>query len=106
MTRYYLIALSIEGFRGINNVGDPLRNQTLGQQSKFNLCTEWGWQDIRLQGAIRYAIFDEVPRLAELQSGRTTSDVYQQPLPSRRRYDCYDVRCRRRRRRRANFGGA
>jgi len=67
MTRYYLCELSIEGFRGINNVGDPLTIKLL-PNAVNSIHAPNGVGKTSIFEAIHYAIFDEVPRLAGLQA--------------------------------------
>ncbi len=67
MTRYYLGELSIEGFRGINNAGDPLRIK-LAPNAVNSICAPNGVGKTSVFEAIHYAIFGEVPRLAGLQA--------------------------------------
>ncbi|MBX3671016.1 MAG: AAA family ATPase [Rhodocyclaceae bacterium] len=67
MTRYYLSELSIEGFRGINNAGDPLRIK-LAPSAVNSISAPNGVGKTSVFEAIHYAIFGEVPRLAGLQA--------------------------------------
>src|ERR1700680_4547017 len=65
MTRYLLGELSIEGFRGINNAGDPLKI-ALDPAAVNSIHAPNGVGKTSVFEAIHYAIFDSVPRLAEL----------------------------------------
>jgi DNA repair exonuclease SbcCD ATPase subunit len=64
MTRYYLRELSIEGFRGINNAGDPLQIK-LQPEAVNSIHAPNGVGKTSIFEAIHYAIFGEVPRLAQ-----------------------------------------
>jgi recombinational DNA repair ATPase RecF len=67
MTRYYLSELSIEGFRGINNAGDPLKIK-LRPHAVNSIHSPNGVGKTSIFEAIHYAIFGDVPRLIELQA--------------------------------------
>jgi hypothetical protein len=67
MTRYYLCELGIEGFRGINNVGDPLTIKLL-PNAVNSIHAPNGVGKTSIFEAVHYAIFGEVPRLTELQA--------------------------------------
>jgi AAA domain len=66
MPRYYLSQVSIEGFRGINNDGDPLvikfKPNTVNSIHAHN-----GVGKTSIFEAIHFAIFGSVPRLTRLQ---------------------------------------
>jgi AAA domain len=66
MPRYYLSQISIEGFRGINNDGDPLvikfKPNTVNSIHAHN-----GVGKTSIFEAIHFAIFGTVPRLMRLQ---------------------------------------
>jgi DNA repair exonuclease SbcCD ATPase subunit len=66
MPRYYLSQISIEGFRGINNDGDPLvikfKPNTVNSVHAHN-----GVGKTSIFEAIHFAIFGTVPRLTRLQ---------------------------------------
>lgn len=66
MTRYYLNQLSIEGFRGINNAGDPLTIK-LRPNAVNSIHAPNGVGKTSVFEAIHYAIFGDVPRLTGLQ---------------------------------------
>lgn len=67
MTRYFLTSVSIEGFRGINNDGDPLvlnfRPDKVNSVSAPN-----GVGKSSIFEALHFAIFGTVPRLETLQA--------------------------------------
>ena len=67
MTRYYLAELSVEGFRGINNAGDPLTIKLL-PNAVNSIHAPNGVGKTSIFEAIHYAIFGEVPRLIDLQA--------------------------------------
>src|ERR1700730_387497 len=73
MTRYYLTELSIEGFRGINNEGDPLKIR-LQPDAVNSIHVPNGLGKTSVFEAIHYAIFDEVPRLTVLQQAEHPSE--------------------------------
>jgi hypothetical protein len=66
VTRYFLSELGIEGFRGINNLGDPL-NIRLQPTAVNSIHAPNGVGKTSIFEAIHYAIFDSVPRLSQLQ---------------------------------------
>ena len=67
MTRYYLGELSIEGFRGINNAGEPLKIK-FTPNAVNSICAPNGIGKTSIFEAIHYAIFGVVPRLVGLQA--------------------------------------
>lgn len=68
MTRYYLSEISIEGFRGINNDGDPLVIK-LKPGAVNSVAAPNGVGKTSIFEAIHFAIFGTVPRLRKLQAG-------------------------------------
>jgi DNA repair exonuclease SbcCD ATPase subunit len=66
VTRYYLTELGIEGFRGINNGGEPL-NIRLQPSTVNSIHAPNGVGKTSIFEAIHYAIFDTVPVLSQLQ---------------------------------------
>lgn len=74
MTRYFLSQISLEGFRGINNDGDPLvlnfRPDAINSVHAPN-----GVGKSSIFEALHYAIFDSVPRLETMQ-GAEHGDSY------------------------------
>lgn len=67
MTRYFLSEVSIEGFRGINNDGDPLRVR-LKPGAVNSVHAPNGVGKTSIFEAIHFAIFGTVPRLKKLQA--------------------------------------
>jgi DNA repair exonuclease SbcCD ATPase subunit len=67
MTRYYLCEISIEGFRGINNEGDPLVIR-LKPGAVNSVSAPNGVGKTSIFEAIHFAIFGTVPRLKKLQA--------------------------------------
>lgn len=66
MARYYLAQISIEGFRGINNDGDPLVIK-LKPNAVNSIHAHNGVGKTSIFEAIHFAIFGTVPRLTKLQ---------------------------------------
>ncbi|NNU35954.1 AAA family ATPase [Rhizobium sophorae] len=66
MTRYFLGALTIEGFRGINNDGDPLVLK-FKPDAVNSLHAPNGVGKSSIFEAIHYAIYGTVPRLKAMQ---------------------------------------
>ncbi|KRQ09158.1 AAA family ATPase [Bradyrhizobium manausense] len=66
MTRYYLSKISIEGFRGINNDGDPLVIK-FKPNAVNSIHAHNGVGKTSIFEAIHFAIFGDVPRLKRLQ---------------------------------------
>ncbi len=66
MTRYYLAQISIEGFRGINNDGDPLVIK-FKPNAVNSIHAHNGVGKTSIFEAIHFAIFGTVPRLTRLQ---------------------------------------
>lgn len=74
MTRYFLKQLSVEGFRGINNQGDPLVLKFKpGCVNSIHAPNGVGKSSIF--DALQYAIFGYLPRLRELQEAEQ-GDTY------------------------------
>jgi DNA repair exonuclease SbcCD ATPase subunit len=75
MPRYFLTRLRVEGFRGINNEGDPL-------DLKFNRDAVNSIFAVNANGkssifdALCYAFRGEIPRLAQLQAQEKPNDYY------------------------------
>src|ERR1700733_3619785 len=66
MPRYYLAQISIEGFRGINNDGDPLVIK-FKRDAVNSIHAHNGVGKTSIFEAIHFAIFGTVPRLTRLQ---------------------------------------
>ncbi|MCT8999937.1 AAA family ATPase [Chelativorans intermedius] len=75
MPRYFLTRLRVEGFRGINNEGDPLelRFKPEAVNSVFALN---GIGKSSLFEALSYAIHDIVPKLRDLQAQERPQDYF------------------------------
>ena len=73
MSRVFLRSISIEGFRGINNIGDPLvlrfRPDCVNSVYAYN-----GVGKTSIYEAVYYAIFGKVTRLDQLQDAEHGSD--------------------------------
>ncbi|KYK44770.1 hypothetical protein A1D31_35930 [Bradyrhizobium liaoningense] len=67
MTRYYLCGISVEGFRGINNEGDPLLIK-LKPDAVNSITAPNGVGKTSIFEAVHFAIFGTVPRLESLQT--------------------------------------
>src|SRR5262245_29459830 len=67
MTRYYLSEISIEGFRGINNDGDPVVIK-FKSGAVNSVVAPNGVGKTSIFEAIHFAIFGTVPRLKKLQA--------------------------------------
>lgn len=68
MTRYFLSRISLEGFRGVNNSGDPLvLNFKPGCVNSVHAQNGVGKTSIF--EALQFAIRGEIPRLSKLQEG-------------------------------------
>ncbi len=74
MPRYYLKQLSIEGFRGINNHGDPLVLK-FKPECVNSIHAPNGVGKSSIFEALQYAIFGHLPRLRELQEAEQ-GDTY------------------------------
>jgi hypothetical protein len=75
MPRYFLTELSVEGFRGIRNEGDPLtlRFKTDAVNSVY---AQNGIGKTSLYEAITYAIFEKLPKLEGLQRSEAPEQYY------------------------------
>lgn len=67
MTRYFLTALSIEGFRGINNEGQPLSLKFVPDKVNSIFATN-GMGKSSIFDALQFALSGSVARLSRLQS--------------------------------------
>jgi len=67
MTRYFLSRISIEGFRGINNSGEPLVIP-LKPDAVNSIHAPNGVGKTSVFEAIHFVVFGTVPRLEKLQS--------------------------------------
>lgn len=75
MPRYYLTRLSVEGFRGIKNEGDPLTLR-FKPDSVNSIYAQNGIGKTSLFEAISYAIFDRLPKLDGLQRSERPETYY------------------------------
>ena len=66
MTRYFLDSVTIEGFRGINNVNDPLKIK-FREDAVNSIHAPNGAGKSSIFEALHYCIHGTVPRLEELQ---------------------------------------
>lgn len=75
MIRYFLSRIQIEGFRGINNEGDPLelKFKTDSVNSVFAINASG---KSSLFEALCYAIKGEIPKLSELQAADRANEYY------------------------------
>ena len=75
MPRYFLTRLSVEGFRGINNEGDPLdirfRPETVNSVFAVN-----GIGKSSIFESLYYAIHGTIPKLQQLQTQERPQDYY------------------------------
>lgn len=67
MSRYFLSKISVEGFRGINNEGDPLVIN-FKPEAVNSIHAHNGVGKTSIFEAIHFAIFGTIPRLSELQA--------------------------------------
>ena len=75
MSRYFLVGLKIEGFRGINNEGDPLDIKF--KKDKINsVFAVNGVGKSSLFDAVHYAITGNLPKLDELHQIERSEDYY------------------------------
>lgn len=75
MPRYFLTKLSVEGFRGIKNEGDPL-TLSFNADAVNSVFAQNGVGKTSLYEAISYAIFDKVPKLEGLQRSERPEAYY------------------------------
>ena len=75
MPRYFLTKLSVEGFRGIKNEGDPL-SLSLKADAVNSIYAQNGVGKTSLYEAISYAIFDRLPKLDGLQRSEKPEAYY------------------------------
>ncbi|MFZ5743552.1 MAG: AAA family ATPase [Pseudomonadota bacterium] len=74
MSRYFLTQIAIEGFRGINNNGDPL-TLSFKPECVNSIYANNGVGKTSIFEALQFAIHGEIPRLAALQ-GAEQGDSY------------------------------
>ena len=75
MSRYFLTRLCVEGFRGINNEGEPL-DLRFGHNSVNSIFAVNGNGKSSLFDALCYAFRGEIPRLAMLQAQENPGAYY------------------------------
>lgn len=75
MPRYYLTSLSVEGFRGIKNEGDPLTLR-FKPDAVNSVYAQNGVGKTSLFEAISYAIFNKLPKLEGLQASERPESYY------------------------------
>ncbi|TXL76439.1 hypothetical protein FHP25_12395 [Vineibacter terrae] len=75
MPRYYLTKLSVEGFRGIKNEGDPLTLR-FKPDAVNSIYAQNGIGKTSLFEAISYAIFGKLPKLDGLQRSERPETYY------------------------------
>jgi DNA repair exonuclease SbcCD ATPase subunit len=75
MTRYYLSRLDIEGFRGINNEGEPL-SLKFKPECVNSVYAQNGIGKTSIHEAICYAIFGGLPKLDALQRQEQPGTYY------------------------------
>jgi hypothetical protein len=68
MTRYFLQEISLEGFRGVNNSGEPLV-LTFKPECVNSVHAQNGVGKTSIFEALQFAIKGEIPRLTRLQEG-------------------------------------
>ncbi len=74
MSRYFLRKMAIEGFRGVNNSGDPLV-LTFKPECVNSIHAQNGVGKTSIFEALQFAIRGEIPRLANLQEAEQ-GDTY------------------------------
>lgn len=74
MSRYFLVQMAVEGFRGINNNGDPLTLK-FRPDCMNSVYANNGVGKTSLFEALQFAIYGEIPRLTALQ-GAEQGDSY------------------------------
>src|SRR6266404_6366424 len=75
MNRYFLTRLTVEGFRGINNDGDPLQ-MNLKSDAVNSVFGENGRGKSSLFEAIGYALTGNIPKLDGLPNDERSEDYY------------------------------
>lgn len=68
MTRYFLQEISLEGFRGVNNSGEPL-SLSFKPKCVNSVHAQNGVGKTSIFEALQFAIKGEIPRLTKLQDG-------------------------------------
>jgi hypothetical protein len=84
MTRYFLIVVKIEGFRGINNEGTPLEIK-FRPDAVNSIFAANGLGKSSLFEALTYAITGAVPKLDRMVAAESAKDYYANQFHSKRR---------------------
>jgi DNA repair exonuclease SbcCD ATPase subunit len=84
MTRYFLAVVKIEGFRGINNEGDPLEIK-FRADAVNSIFAANGLGKSSLFEALTYAITGFVPKLDRMVAAESAKDYYANQFHSKRR---------------------
>lgn len=84
MTRYFLTVVKIEGFRGINNEGDPLEIK-FRADAVNSIFAANGLGKSSLFEALTYAITGAVPKLDRMVAAESAKDYYANQFHSKRR---------------------
>ena len=80
MVRYYLTRLCIEGFRGINNEGQPLELRFFSDKVNSIYALN-GLGKSSVYDALNYAILGRIPKLDNLEQSEDAQSVHQQSVP-------------------------
>ena len=84
MTRYFLVCAKIEGFRGINNEGDPLEVK-FRPDAVNSIFAVNGRGKSSLFEALSYAITGAVPKLDRMVAAESAKDYYANKFHSKQR---------------------
>jgi hypothetical protein len=84
MTRYFLVLVQIEGFRGINNEGDPLEIK-FRTDAVNSIFAANGLGKSSLFEAMTYAITGSVPKLDRMVAAESAKDYYANQFHSKKR---------------------
>src|SRR5258708_11096481 len=84
MTRYFLTVVKIEGFRGINNEGDPLEVK-FRTDAVNSIFAANGLGKSSLFEALTYALTGFVPKLDRMVAAESAKDYYANQFHSKRR---------------------
>lgn len=84
MTRYFLTTVKIEGFRGINNEGEPLEIK-FKPGAVNSIFAANGLGKSSLFEALTYAITGAVPKLDRMGSAESAAEYYANQFHSKRR---------------------
>ena len=84
MTRYFITCAKIEGFRGINNEGDPLEVR-FKPDAVNSIFAANGLGKSSLFEALSYALTGAVPKLDRMVAAESAKDYYANQFHSKRR---------------------